>query len=67
MPRAGSGQTALTRDPLESMLETWTDAWVGIRDRALLLFAFAGGGHRRSEIATAVLQSLVRSTMEVGY
>jgi integrase len=53
-------KTALTRDPLEAMLDTCTDGLVGIRDRALLLFGFASGGRRRSEIASAVLENLVK-------
>jgi len=53
-------KTALTRDPLEAMLATCTDGLVGIRDRALLLFGFASGGRRRSEIANAMLENLVK-------
>jgi integrase len=53
-------KTALTRDPLEAMLATCTDGLIGIRDRALLLFGFASGGRRRSEIASAVLENLVK-------
>lgn len=53
-------KTALTRDPLEAMLLTCTDGLVGIRDRALLLFGFASGGRRRSEIANAVMENLVK-------
>ena len=53
-------KTALTRDPLEAMLATCTDGLLGIRDRALLLFAFSSGGRRRSEVAAAVLENLVK-------
>lgn len=53
-------KTAVTREPMESMLATCTDGLIGIRDRALLLFAFASGGRRRSEVATAVIENLVR-------
>jgi len=53
-------KTALTRDPLEAMLDTCTDGLAGIRDRALLLFGFASGGRRRSEIASAVLENLAK-------
>lgn len=52
-------KTAITRDPLEAMLATCTDGLIGIRDRALLLFAFASGGRRRSEVAAAVLENLM--------
>jgi hypothetical protein len=41
--RPGS-KTALTKDPIEAMLATCTDGLIGIRDRALLLFAFSSGG-----------------------
>jgi integrase len=53
-------KTALTKDPLEAMLATCTDGLMGIRDRALLLFGFASGGRRRSEIANAVMENLVK-------
>lgn len=51
---------ALTRDPLEAMLATCTDGLPGVRDRALLLFAWASGGRRRSEVAAAVMENLLR-------
>jgi site-specific recombinase XerC len=51
---------ALTLDPLEALLATCTDGLLGIRDRALLLFAFSSGGRRRSEVAAAVMENLVR-------
>jgi integrase len=53
-------KTALTRDPLEAMLATCTDGLVGVRDRALLLFGFSSGGRRRSEVAAAVMENLVK-------
>lgn len=53
-------KTALTRDPLEAMLVTCTDGLVGIRDRAVLLFGFASGGRRRSEIANSVMENLIK-------
>jgi hypothetical protein len=34
------------------MVATCTDGLLGLRDRALLLFAFSSGGRRRSEVAT---------------
>lgn len=55
-----ASKAALTRDPLEAMLETCTDGLIGIRDRALLPFAFASGGRRRSEVAAAVMENLVK-------
>lgn len=53
-------KTALTKTPLEALLATCTDDLVGIRDRALLLFAWASGGRRRSEVAGAAMENLTR-------
>ncbi len=53
-------KAALTKDPLEALLGTCTDGLIGIRDRALLLFAFASGGRRRSEVAHAVMENLIK-------
>ncbi len=53
-------KTALPKDPFEALLATCTDGLVGIRDRALLLFAWASGGRRRSEVTAAVLENLVK-------
>jgi site-specific recombinase XerC len=50
---------ALTKDPLEAMLTTCTDGLIGVRDRALLLFAWASGGRRRSEVTSAVMEQLI--------
>ncbi|WP_426199402.1 site-specific integrase [Pseudomonas sp. DC3200b2] len=43
-------KTAVAREPLQAMLATCTDGVRGIRDRALLLLAWSGGGRRRSEV-----------------
>lgn len=43
-------KTAIAREPLQAMLATCTDGVRGIRDRALLLLAWSGGGRRRSEV-----------------
>jgi site-specific recombinase XerC len=51
-------KTALTREPLEAMLATCTDGLIGVRDRAVLTFAFGSGGRRRSEVAAAVMENL---------
>lgn len=51
-------KTALTRDPLTALLATCTDGLRGTRDRALLLFAWASGGRRRSEVAAARMEHL---------
>ena len=49
---------ALTRDVLEELLATCDDSLRGLRDRALLLFAWASGGRRRSEVAGADMRYL---------
>ncbi|KJZ39889.1 MULTISPECIES: site-specific integrase [Pseudomonas] len=43
-------KTAMTREPLQAMLATCTDGLRGVRDKALLLLAWSGGGRRRSEV-----------------
>ena len=43
-------KTAAVAEPLQAMLATCTDGLRGVRDRALLLLAWAGGGRRRSEV-----------------
>jgi integrase len=49
---------AITKDPLEAMLATCDDSLKGKRDKALLLFAWASGGRRRSEVTQADMQFL---------
>ncbi|MDO8717554.1 MAG: tyrosine-type recombinase/integrase [Polaromonas sp.] len=49
---------ALTLDPLQAILATCDDSLRGKRDRALLLFAWASGGRRRSEVAGADMRFL---------
>lgn len=51
-------QDALTRSPLEAILATCDDSLKGKRDRALLLFAWATGGRRRSEVTSATWENL---------
>ncbi len=55
-----AAKTALTKDPLTALLATCTDGLKGVRDRALLLFAWASGGRRRSEVAGALMEQLER-------
>jgi integrase len=43
-------KTALVLESLQALLDTCTDGARGIRDRALLLLAWSGGGRRRSEV-----------------
>jgi integrase len=51
---------ALTREPLEALLETCDASLTGLRDRALLLFAFSSGGRRRSEVCAATMENTRR-------
>jgi integrase len=51
---------AATRSVMHKLLETCGDDLIGIRDRALLLFGFASGGRRRSEIVAATLENVRR-------
>lgn len=43
-------KTAVVLEPLQALLATCDDGVRGIRDRALLLLAWSGGGRRRSEV-----------------
>jgi len=43
-------KTAAVAEPLQELLATCTDGLRGVRDRALLLLAWSGGGRRRSEV-----------------
>ena len=49
---------ALTRPLLERLLATCDESLRGKRDRALLLFAWASGGRRRSEVSGADMRFL---------
>jgi integrase len=51
---------ALTKDLLEQLLATCDDSLIGLRDHALLLFAWASGGRRRSEVVRATLENTRR-------
>jgi integrase len=51
---------AATRSVMHALLESCGDDLLGIRDRALLLFGFASGGRRRSEIVAATLENVRR-------
>ncbi len=52
---------ALTREPLRALLATCDDSLRGKRDRALLLFAWASGGRRRSEVVRATCENVRRA------
>jgi integrase len=45
-------KTAAVIEPLQALLATCTDGLRGVRDRALLLLAWSGGGRRRSEVVS---------------
>lgn len=49
-PRAPKSPRPITRDILEALLATCDDSLRGLRDRAMLMLAFASGGRRRSEV-----------------
>lgn len=51
---------ALTKDPLTALLATCDDSLRGVRDRALLLFAWSSGGRRRSEVTSATMDNLTK-------
>ncbi|MCK9509218.1 MAG: site-specific integrase [Pigmentiphaga sp.] len=56
---------ALTVEPLKALLACCDDSLTGLRDRALLLFAFSSGGRRRSEVVAATVENTLR--VEGGY
>jgi len=58
-------KNALTKDLLLALISSCSDSLNDIRDKALLLFAFASGGRRRSEIANATIEHL--RPVEIGY
>lgn len=51
-------KAALTKDPLEALLATCDGSLRGVRDRALLLFAWSSGGRRRSEVTAATTDNV---------
>ena len=55
-------KAAITLEPLQAMLATCDESLRGVRDRALLLFAWASGGRRRSEVTDATFEN----TRKVG-
>ena len=60
-PRTRKSRRAVTRDVLERMLQTCAlHRLVDLRDRALLLVAFASGGRRRSEMASLRLEQITQ-------
>ncbi|WP_191487895.1 site-specific integrase [Pseudomonas sp. FEN] len=57
-------KTAVVLEPLQAMLATCTDGVRGVRDRALLLLAWSGGGRRRSEVIGLQVEDLRRLDAE---
>jgi site-specific recombinase XerD len=58
-PRTRRSKRAVTRDVLEQALASCAgDRLVDLRDRALLLLAFASGGRRRSEVSRLKVEQL---------
>ncbi|BCH19988.1 integrase (plasmid) [Mesorhizobium sp. L-2-11] len=59
-PRGRKSKKAVTADILTALLNTCAgDRLVDVRDRALLITAFASGGRRRSEIASLRVEQIV--------
>ena len=62
-PRGRKSRKAVTRSVLDKLLATCGEQrLVDLRDRALLIVAFASGGRRRSEIARLRAERLVEET-----
>ena len=55
------GKAPLLAEHMQKLLATCDTSPQGVRDRALLLFAFASGGRRRSEVAQADMSNLLPS------
>ena len=51
----------LDAEALSKLLATCDDSLRGLRDRAILCFAFASGGRRRSEVSAADMKHLTRT------
>ncbi|MCD2184704.1 site-specific integrase [Rhizobium sp. GN54] len=63
-PRQRKSMSAVTADILAQLLFTCAgDRLVDIRDRAILLTAFASGGRRRSEIANLRVEDLIEEEL----
>jgi len=60
-PRARKSANAITGDILDKLLATCSgEDLTALRDRAILMVAFASGGRRRSEIAGLRIEQLVK-------
>src|SRR6202050_2835231 len=65
--RETSRPVAAKRHVMEALLATCSDDLIGKRDRALLLFGWASGGRRRSEITAATFENVCRGGGGVGF
>ena len=59
-PRAPKSAKPVTRAVLETLLASCDDTHRGIRDRAMLMLAFASGGRRRSEVSNLNVEDIGR-------
>ncbi len=59
-PRAPKSAKPVTRGILEALLATCDNSHRGIRDRAMLMLAFASGGRRRSEVTALNAEDIER-------
>jgi integrase len=60
-PRSRKSASAITADILGKLLATCTSGdLTALRDRAMLMVAFASGGRRRSEIASLRVEQLIK-------
>jgi integrase len=57
-PRMPKSPKPVTRDILEALLASCDDSNRGIRDRAMLMLAFASGGRRRSEVTALNVEDI---------
>jgi len=57
-PRVPKSPKPITRDILEALLATCDDTHRGVRDRAMLMLAFASGGRRRSEVTALNVEDI---------
>ena len=59
-PRVPKSPKPVTRDVLEALIATCDATHRGLRDRAMLMLAFASGGRRRSEVTALNVEDIGR-------
>ena len=59
-PRSPKSAKPITRAVLETLFASCDDSHRGIRDRAMLMLAFASGGRRRSEVSALNVEDIGR-------